>query len=283
MAERLVIRISPSPRQPDVLKVQDVFAQVVDLFDMAAESEADVEGLVIWRLVAARMNSPFEVVAEAIPSKPNVDISDIARNQKDEFIRNLESLRKGEIPEIWAGRKLRRVVTRVLSRNQNGIGEMDVYTDEQNRESAFVSVHPNESMRVLQAIAEPDVVAIPRPKVQMGSLEGRLIKVSKYRSKPALRIRERKTGLDLWGIVEAGHAAQVANAADFNDVWSGRRILVSGRIEYNARGQVDRVYVRDMNLIDASRIGIEDIRDTDFTGGLSPSEYLDKLRDGDLG
>lgn len=82
MSERLVISVDGSSTDPDRMTVQDVFTHVLELFQLVNESDPEAQGQVQWRLVSASMNSPFTVVAEAVPARPGVLVEPLARRQK---------------------------------------------------------------------------------------------------------------------------------------------------------------------------------------------------------
>ena len=67
------------------------------------------------------------------------------------------------------------------------------------------------------------------------------------------------------------------------DVWRHKRVLARGKILYDRTGGILRVEADDVQLIDVPRVTLDEVRDPNFTGGLSVSEYLNRLREGSLG
>jgi hypothetical protein len=67
------------------------------------------------------------------------------------------------------------------------------------------------------------------------------------------------------------------------EVWQGKTVGVYGRLSYAAGGQLRRVEVIDMREITAAPpINLDSILDPNFTSGMDPHEYLQRLHDGEL-
>jgi hypothetical protein len=279
MTEKLVISVDGSKEHPDLLTVQDVFTHVLELFQLVNESDPGSNEQVRWKLVSASMNSPFTVVAEAIPARPGADIGQIAKLQKRAFHRNYAELQRGRIPSAWAGTKTRETVTRVLARNRNGIGTTTI--DEGGGYTPVV-ITREEAERVVEAVVA-EQIAPRRTKEQVGSIEGKLVEVSTYHGKPAIKLIERKTGAEVWCLVPEAFQHEIAEHTSIEDVWRGRRVVVRGRIMYGLDGKISRVEAASVRLVEARSISEEQITDKDFTGGLTVTEYLERLRDGSLG
>lgn len=283
MAERLIVSVDAPTSRPDLLSVQDAFTHILELFELAVHSESDAENVVVWRLVSASMKSPLTVVAEAVSARHDVNIDQIARAQKQEFARNLGELRHGRIPKVWSSGQVRKTTRDVFLRNRDGIGRTNINIDPTDEHSTEIVVTPEDAEVVIRALDDTIVDTISKTKDQIGSIEGFLIEVGTHYNKPAIRIRERKTGADVWCIIPEEFRALIASEANFDDVWSGRRVVVHGRITYEGAGQISRVFASDVHRVELHPVGVENIRDSNFTGGLSVAEYLEKLREGNLG
>lgn len=278
MTEKLVISVDGSKEHPDLLTVQDVFTHVLELFQLVGESDPEAQGQVQWRLVSASMNSPFTVVAEALPTIPGVFIEPIARRQKAAFNRNFAELRTGRIPAAWSAPKAREAINHVLARNRNGIGITKI--DDNQPDSIVITAEDAE--RTTAAVVAETLVP-KRTKEQIGSLEGRLIEVSTHYEKPAIKLKERKTGAEVWCVVPEDFQHEIAEKTSLEDVWKSSRVVVRGRILYGTDGKITRVEATSVRRIDPRYVSEEQIADKDFTGGLSVTEYLERLRDGSLG
>jgi hypothetical protein len=279
MTEKLVISVDGSKEHPDLLTVQDVFTHVLELFQLVNESDPGTNELVQWRLVSASMNSPFTVVAEAMPTQPGANIGPVAHRQKRAFQRNYSELQRGRIPSDWANAKTRETVSRVLARNRNGIGTTTI--DEGDGFAPVVITREEAEKVVAAGVAEQ--IAPKRTKEQVGSIEGRLIEVNTYHGKPAIRLTERKSGAEVWCIVPEAFQHEIAEHTSIEDVWRGSRVVVRGRIMYGFDGKISRVEAASVRRVEARSVSEEQISDKDFTGGLTVTEYLERLRDGSLG
>lgn len=122
-----------------------------------------------------------------------------------------------------------------------------------------------------------------RTKTQMGSLEGVLLQVGSYYGNPAIQIRERKTGADVWCVVPEQFEHEIAESTTLEDVWHGKRVIVRGKIMFGTDRAISRVEATSVRRVEPKHVSEDQIADKDFTGGLSVAEYLERLRDGSLG
>lgn len=276
MSERMTVVIVPQDGGGDGLTVEDAMRQVLDVFELLA-ADGNANGQVVWRLLEATTNSPFRVVAEATPSTPGADIDAIAKQQKREFSENISSLRKGRIPAAWSTGERRKRATSLFKRTRS-IAKTIIGDPIDN---------PIEVTRADADIAEHTLSAVPehfeKPRDQIGSVDGFLIQVGTHYGKPAIQIRDRKSGLEMWCQIPEQFRSLIATEANFDDVWSGRRVVVHGTIVYDRPGVISRVIANDIQTIESRAIGIDEIKDRGFTGGLSVAEYIEKLREGTLG
>ncbi len=60
-------------------------------------------------------------------------------------------------------------------------------------------------------------------------------------------------------------------------------MIVRGRIRYNNSGAILFAIANDISRIEPRAVPLNAIRDPNFTGGLSVSDYLDRFRDGAFG
>ena len=78
-------------------------------------------------------------------------------------------------------------------------------------------------------------------------------------------------------------ADQWGDSNRVNTVWRGRRLTIFGKLLYRRGGKLARVAVESVRDRSVPSIDIESILDSDFTSGLDPVEYLEKLHEGQLG
>jgi hypothetical protein len=272
--ERIKVTVRASGTHPDVLTVQDAMCQVLDIFDMLGSAPG-----VEWRLVLATTNTPFHVEGEAISLEPSVDVSVVARTQKQNLARNLREIARGKAPDDPDFRV--KTAKRFLTRNVNGIGETDI--DFELGEPIIVT--PQIARQAIQVLAKkPDALfEISAAREEIGSIEGTLQDVGTYYNYPAVRIFESRKKEPIWCRLTDELQTVFQDKATYMDVWHHRRVMVRGRIKYDEDGDIISVFATDIRRIDPPEISLEMIRDPHFTGGLSISEYLDRFRDGTLG
>lgn len=277
MSERLVISVDSS-NGSDLLTVQDVFQHVLGIFQLIAESEPTVEGRVKWRLVSARMNSPFTVVAEALPATTGDDIGLAAKQQKTAFQRNFAELRSGSIPSSWTTDAAKRAVADLLNR----VRSMRTVTTISDDGAPVIVISDDLPAVEVLALGLPPPVAV-KTKSQIGTVEGKLVEVRNLYGKPAFRLLERRSNEVIWCIVPPELAHRIAASTSLEDVWAGSRAHVRGLVHYNSNGKISRVEATSVRRVDTKEVPDSRIADKDFTGGLSVTEYLERLRDGSLG
>lgn len=122
-----------------------------------------------------------------------------------------------------------------------------------------------------------------REREERGTVEGTLLKVGTTYNAPAVKIRERKSGVEVWCRITAEEQEKISRQSNFKDVWERRRVLVRGKIRYRDDGKIVSVIATSIEPFRPREMTLSEIHDPEFTGGLPASEYLDKLREGDLG
>ncbi len=78
MGKRITLRIQGSGGETDAPTVQDFLGQLRDFFDILKGVEeavsSDAKNVIEWRIVAASMNSPIRIEAEAFPWEFGVNV-----------------------------------------------------------------------------------------------------------------------------------------------------------------------------------------------------------------
>jgi hypothetical protein len=171
------------------------------------------------------------------------------------------------------------VVARLIDRVKNGaIIEVREIT------AAPIVIDASDAEQIAEVIeATREAPDVTKTKNQMGSIEGTLETIESYFGKPAVKLRERKTSARVTCVLDADSAKVFAEIQTFRDVWAHRRVTIRGLIVYNRKGRLLRVIATSVTPVDVRDVPLADIQDPDFTGGLSSAEYLQKLRDGELG
>jgi hypothetical protein len=284
LAERVTITVRPSAAHPNVLTVQDAMRQVLDFFELLTPEEQGFDGL-LWNLKTASTNSPLTVIGEAVCLVPSVDVTMIARVQGQIVAEQLKAFTSGVKPKGSISKRQRETYKRIFSRNTNGIGQTDAsfWMFEEP-----IRITPKTASVGIDALAEEDkefdsFLLRDRGREEIGSIEGTLLEVGTDYNQPAILVRERKTGKEIWCRVDAELKHKISEESRFEDVWDRRRVVVSGRVCHDSSGIVTRVRATSVRTLQPRTMTVHDIRDPDFTGGLSIKDYLDHLREGDIG
>jgi hypothetical protein len=282
MAERMTVVVKPVEEKTN-LTVEDAMRQVLDVFELLNVTPSESGQEVVWRLIEAKTSSPpFTVIAEAA-AKPGVDVDPqiidrAAREKKARLTREFQSFKNGQLPEAWEEFRAQRVASDLLDRLRHGvIVEMRGGPDEPS------TILTSEDSKMAEKVLELPVAHVGRMKDQMGTIEGTLVEVSTWWSKPALIISERKSGVKITCVINAEQSAEIARAGTFEDVWQHRRIAVRGLIRYGKSGNITRIDATSVIRKEHVDVPDERIKDKDFTDGLNAVDYLSRLREGDLG
>lgn len=274
MVERIKITVRASGAHPDVLTVQDAMRQVLNFFEML-ENVPGVE----WKLAKASTNSPLYIEGEAVSLEPSVDVTVVARAQKQNLAKNLREITSGRFPPdpdfpIKSARKF-------LARNLNGIGLTEI--DLEIGEPIIVTPRvAQDAIHVLEG--RPSALfEARRVREEVGSVEGTLQDVGTHYNIPAVRIIDSRTKDAVWCRLSVELQSQFQDKTTYADVWQHRRVIVRGRLRYDEDGDLEVVLATDIRRIDAQKVSLEAIRDPNFTSGLSVIEYLNRFRDGTLG
>lgn len=285
MAERVVISVDPGTTDAS-MRVQDVFGHVLDLFDLLGHSGQVDDASVSWRLVSVSMNSPLTVIAEAVPvqTAPSINFAEVARAQKRDFASNVAELKRGRVPDAWRGKSEVKRVARAFSRARPSTTRVQIEEATPTTPAPVaVEMTPVDLVAVESALALAELEATPKPKDQFGSVEGHLIEVGTFYNQPAIKLRERKSRIEVWCTVSEAHRKQVADDTNFEDVWAGRRVLVEGKLSYDRSGTLLRIWADAVHVVAPGALDANDIGDPNFTQGLGGPEYLDRFREGTLG
>ncbi|MVT65747.1 hypothetical protein GPL21_11575 [Bradyrhizobium pachyrhizi] len=282
MAEKITITVRASGAHPDVLTVQDAMQQVLDFFNLLSAGPKGDQGIE-WKLSRATTNSPFEVTGEAVSLEPGVDVSVIARMEKNSVIDGLRTIERGEIPDpnVW-GKKRIEIAKHIYHRNLNGIGITRV--DFEIGEPIEVTpAFARKAVETLEHKEHLELYDFKRAKEEVGSIEGTFGNLDTYRGRPAISVVDNRTKRVVWCLLNSKLQTELADKARYEDFWKHSRVIVSGVIKYGKNGAIALVEARDVRKIQERKVTLEDIRDRDFTSGLSIGEYLNRLRDGTLG
>lgn len=281
---RVRIVVHPEPSDEARLTVADAMHQVLDaiaVLEAAARKQTSVEP-VVWRLESATTNSPFTIIAEAESMTAGTDPRPSAVAAKAVAERAFHSVMRGERLPEWMGRVELKPISRMMGRTLNGVADttIDFYGDppiELTKDVARTSLEWIEAIDPT-SIQEPLQVA----RRAFGQITGRLANVRSWYGDPAITIETAQYG-SLACRLPPEMAEDFGSEARIADVWRGRLLDVFGRINYNVKGKPTVIDAQRVVLRPKYKLELTQVRDPSFTDGLSVVDYLERLREGDLG
>lgn len=286
MAERITIIVEPSLGHGDVLTVQDAMRQVLDFIEVvSAATSDDVRSKVGWKLLSATTNSPFTAVAEAFSTDPDWPVVDqYAREAKSRTDTAFKVVSEsGELPD-WVAGGARSQIERIFKRNMNGVGRTSCRFEDDAPPIVIVERRARQTLdkmeraEALKKSAKPDWSG-----EELGSIDGHVVEATTHYGKPALRIRDRLTDEKIICLIPPEISENVGKEHDWRDVWGGQRVQVSGRIKRGADGEISLITAENVDVIQPTKIVLNEIDDPNITGGKGIREYLDELWSGAVG
>jgi hypothetical protein len=273
--ERVTVTIRSSTGEEAPLTVQDAMRQLLDFFDLLSAAGGEEGKVISWRLVEVSMASPLSATAEAFSDVPGILAQTIARQEKDQVSQLFREItEQGQVPQ-WMDDATRTKARAFFNRNLNGIGRTDIKFDDR---APLVIVVERSARAAIAAFETADRFETEDlSRSEMGSVEGNVIRLETYHGQPALRIQERLHGTQIPCVLSAALAENIGHHHDWAEVWTGRRVLVTGELRFRSAGHIGRVYATNIHPIDETNLTYEDISDPHFTNGLSAQEYLSHL------
>lgn len=279
--KRIVIKVAAPDKTDGRLTVNDALQQVLDFLRVAVDAKTalgrvheDFE----WVLESATTNSPLTVVATAEPLNPHVDISAYVADVEDMTARAFRDVKSGSRPPSWLSPKGGAALREFFRRNTNGISATIIDFDSRDH----LEITKEEAIGVLPDVEFFQVKETIPARTAYGEIEGRLAAVGTYYKKPALFLRTVLYG-DVWCILASHLVDQWGDAQRVSDIWKSKKLTVYGRLIYWQGGKLARIEAEAVRERSAPPLNIEDLFDVDFTAGLDPVEYLDRLHEGKLG
>jgi hypothetical protein len=281
---RIVIKISPKPSGDGLLRVEDAMLQVIDMLKMCEQAErglGEPQRAFEWRLERASTASPFTVTALAEPLEPGTDISAHVRRVKSEVSQGLRGIIKRGVVPNWMDLQATGSVQNFFHRNQNGVGntEIDFEIDD------VLLIDRSEADAGVKAIAARTAIDVSADLIDreaFGEIEGVMVAAGRYRNQPAISIRSELYGF-VWCTLSQKIREKFGSEHKMEDVWDGKSIGVQGVLNYAVGGKLTKIEVNDIREMPVvPLIDLDSVLDPDFTSGLSPSDYLYQLHEGEL-
>ena len=284
---KIKVVVYPSGGADETLTVADAMQQVLDYFALLSKAEAKEPSSgvsVVWRLDSATTNSPFTVEATALSSDPEVSVERQALLAKNALQDGLGLILRGEAKPVWMDAGAEELMRRILDRNMNGISRTDIVLDMDATpivldHRASRKAHIFLDLKAAEEAAQVEDLS----RKEFGSVEGQATGLTTHYSKPALVIRERLSGRDVKCVLPTANADAIGAQHQWSEVWSNQRVIVSGVCHYEKTGNLIRVDAQEIIRVAARDVPIADLRDPNFSDGLTPQEHLDRLWGSDHG
>ena len=285
MESQVKITITPSMASSGLLEIQHAMQHVQDFFALFSHVDASTslnKKPVGWYLLKAATNSPFQVEAQAYAKDPTVNAERQAILAATQLKSGMEAIIAGLSFPGWFDRQAETFLRNFFNRNLNGIGRTDITLFDK---PAIVISHKVAK----QAILHLDEEALKQEAqkedythMEYGSVEGEICGVGRHYNKPSFSLRERLSGKNIVCITDGASVEKIGAEHYLSEIWDKKRVLVQGRLIYNAEGEIEKVEAYDISIITPKDIPVDKIYDPKFTGGLSPSKYLEEIREGNL-
>ena len=288
MKRNVVITIHPANADSDQLTVRDAMEHVLDMLALLrlAEEPGEPQEELVWRLSSASTNSPFAVEIEASAKKPALAIDRRAAKTAKRCGAALSAFVSGDTTTVpsWVRAETLDVAQRLALRNMNGIGRTDINL---GAKSAPIVIGHREARAAVETIErvrrEANADREDFAHSAIGSIEGQIVSAATYNNMPAIRVLERVSGQEVVCVIPQEIEDRIGRDHSLAEVWRGQHVLIEGTIRYKEDGEIRLVTASDLQRSGAHDVTLQQVRDARFTGGLSPAEYLDRLRDGTLG
>jgi hypothetical protein len=174
----------------------------------------------------------------------------------------------------------------MLTRTLNGVGatEIDFGQDPSSNTPDILRIDRAEADAGIRAVAAQNLLDVQSDlpdREAFGEIEGVMLAAGRYRNRPAIQLRSELYGF-IWCALSGDLVEEYGGEHRLKDVWEGKTLAIQGRLTYSAGSlkRVEALAVRE--ITSAPYLDLDSVLDPDFTSGLDPNEYLDRLHAGDL-
>lgn len=268
----------------DAPLLADLIEQIQDFFAMMNGVAASIAGDDVerfdWKVVGLSKNSPARVTVEAVARKGFKDGENAAREARDTLVAGLAEIRHSDVRPLHftdnvidaANRFSRRVTDRLAATVVgDGLGDL-------------VIIRPSDAAIVVRNLTLLQTADPIHPYRELGSFEGYIQNVGTDGwQRPYVIIKSRITGSDVRCILSGDALRDLEKEPVANVVWRHRRVVAFGILKYRAVGKLSQADVERLDFADAKEAlpQLVDIIDSEFTGGLSSQDYIERVRNGE--
>lgn len=285
MSKTLSITVYPSALGAEYLSVSDAMRQILDIVE-ALERTEDTESSarkIVWRLKDAHTNSPpFTVTAEAYSINPTSSVGFMASRVTSIFATGLKSLLDGDERSSIAT-DIAIPIARVFDRNQNGVGRTEIRVGD-DEEINVLPANAKVGSTTLERIKLSNEVTVPDyRRTEFGAVEAVVCGLTRWNDHPALVVIERLSRDKVTCVLSTELAEKLGPSHQWSDVWEGRRLLVTGALNYAQDGALKRIDAEDADDMPWADVSLDDLVGISLTDGRSVTEHLTLIRGLDRG
>ena len=275
--------IHPSGSDDESLTVADAMQQVLDYFkllDKAVTAHGGQSASIVWQLQSASTNSPFTIEATAVSASPGKSVEAEAIASASLLAEGLNQIMHEHHPPVWMDAEAQLILHGLLKRSQNGIRQTDFYLPGSNKPVLIETASAQRAAEVLQPeLAVHTLVQSDLTHSELGSVEGRVVGLRTYYNKPAIILYSL---LDKREIPCVLADPEIRNAIcgmrNWSQVYESRRVLIPGVCFYDRSGRLIKIEVKGEIIdIDPIPVNLSELRDPEFSEGLSPHDHLKRL------
>ena len=279
MARSVAITVHPWGTESQFLSVTDALHQVLDFVEFLQQLEDPVDRnrRISWNLTKEHTNSPpLTVHAKAFSNEANKSIDTKLKQVFHCANDVVNTVAKGRTPVgLQAGSA--GALRRMLDRNVRSIGQIEIRIDDGKPISILPATAKAVSRALDQANAEAPDEGGDLSRTEFGSIEGEVCSLSKWRSRPALKVVERLSGTEVVCVLNDDLAHEMGQNHNWSEVWQGRNMTFRGAFSYRADGSILRAEVESAREIQWSDVKLESLEDIDILEGRSVQEHLRRL------
>jgi hypothetical protein len=227
----------------------DSVRQLLALIESLQGQDEDLD----WRLRALSMNSPVTAVLEgfdregaaapeshaAAAAEAAFEVLDaINDNEPTAAVRRLSDAKRKQLRALITPLRDRTGSLRIIV---EGRGERVVRSDR--------------AQRALTLLAAPARQRGP----ELGSIEGQILAATTHYGSPALRVRASLGGEEVLCVFDKNTAPAIGAEHTLDEVWTGQRVLVSGKIEFDRTGAAHLMRAESFRVLKERRIAAAEI------------------------
>ncbi len=282
MSKKIKLSVSGRGSETDAPTIEDFLGQVRDYFEVLSQVEetlaGDGESAIEWRITGASKNSPLCIEAEAFPRKFGVNVDHRTGLVINHATTGLSQLSQNAHRPAYFNDKALAAAHKLFERVTNGLDLMRIEFENGQPKIELTTSSARVSASNVREVLAPK----GRPYKELGSVEGHFRGIDRDRGRPVFWIKHRLTGDEIKCFV-TGEAEREISIREIGEVWNNRRLQVHGTVYFKAAGRISHVDAAQVRFLrDRKELpDVDDIVDTEFTGGLNSEDYLSRCRDGE--